>query len=116
MQIEGKFKQLNDVIERGTFKSRKVWITTEDNPQYPQTIEIELQGDKCLLFDNIAVGAPVTCHVNLRGREWTNADGETKCFNSLVCWRVDGLKSEPVAAPVAKSTVAPSPVDNSLPF
>lgn len=118
MEIQGTLKQLNPVIERGEFKSRKVWIVTAENPEYPQTIELEVSGKSLDIFDNIAPGAPVTCHVNLRGREWTNpADNVTKVFNTLQCLKVAGVgsgQSSPAAAP----QVAPElPVeDNSLPF
>lgn len=105
MTITGKLKQLHEVKDTGKFKSRKVWITTEENPQYPQTIELELnQGniDKC---NNIAVGAPCTFHINLRGREWTGDDGVTKVFNTLVCWKVESAAG--YVAPAAAGQAAP---------
>ncbi len=99
MEIQAKFKSQQEIVERGNFKSRKVWVTTEDNPDYPQTIEIEVQQAKVDMFNNIAPGAPVTLHLNLRGREWTNPEGKTSVFNSLVCWKVEasGQAAQPAA-------------------
>lgn len=108
MEIKAKFKSQQDVIERSNFKSRKVWVITEDNPDYPQTIEVEVQQEKVDLFSNLQQGTPLTLHCNLRGREWTNTEGVTKVFNSIVCWKLDG---KPVAA---KDDLAPG--NDPLPF
>lgn len=62
MELKAKFKSQQDIVERGEFSSRKVWVTTEDNPGYPQTIEIEVQQTKVNLFNNVAEGAPITLH------------------------------------------------------
>jgi hypothetical protein len=88
MEIKCKFKQQNDVVERGTFKSRKVWVIDDENADYPQTIEVEVAQDKVNLFNNFRSGQPLTVSINLRGREWTNPQGEVKVFNTLQCWKV----------------------------
>jgi len=88
MEIKCKFKQQNDVVERGTFKSRKVWVIDDENADYPQTIEVEVAQDKVNLFNNFRPGQPLTVSINLRGREWTNPQGEVKVFNTLQCWKV----------------------------
>lgn len=93
MEIKGKLKQINPVIERQEFKSRKIWVTTEDNPQYPQTIELEVSGKSLDIFEGVAIGATVVCHINIRGREWTGTDGITKVFNTIQCWRVEADKA-----------------------
>lgn len=88
MELKCKFKQQNDVVERGTFKSRKVWVIDDENADYPQTIEVEVAQDKVNLFNNFRPGQPLTVSINLRGREWTNPQGEVKVFNTLQCWKV----------------------------
>jgi len=100
MELIAKFKKQLEIVERSNFKSRKVWVVTEDNPQYPQTVELETSGDKCGLFDNIAEGAPVKVYVNLRGREWTGTDNVTKVFNTLQAWKVEALPGAEKATPV----------------
>jgi translation initiation factor IF-3 len=67
-------------------------ITTEE--QYPQHILVEFIQDKCDLLNNYSVGQPVKVSINLRGREWTNPQGETKYFNSIQGWRIENLQSE----------------------
>jgi hypothetical protein len=88
MEVKCKFKQQNDVVERGTFKSRKVWVIDDENADYPQTLEVEVAQDKVNLFNNFRPGQPLTVSINLRGREWTNPQGEVKVFNTLQCWKV----------------------------
>ena len=103
MQLIGKLKKIGDVVERAEYKSRKIWITTEDNPKYPQTIEVEVSQAKVDMFNGISIGAPVTLSIDLRGREWTK-DGKTMVFNTLVCWKVE-------AGHVAKTDFRDEPVD-----
>jgi hypothetical protein len=104
MEIQGTLKAIQPIVERGGFKSRKIWITTAENPEYPQTIEIEVNQAKVELFAGVSIGAPVTCHVNLRGREWTGADGVTKVFNTIVCWEV--MANSKAAVSTQAGTVA----------
>lgn len=88
MQLQGKIKQVNDTeVVSDKFKKRTIWLTTED--QYPQTIELQLTQDKCDLANTLLVGQVVTAHINIRGREWTNPQGETKVFNTIDCWKID---------------------------
>jgi len=105
MEIKCKFKQQNDVVERANFKSRKVWVITEDDSKYPQTIEVEVAQDKIDLFNTCRPGQPLTLSINLRGREWTNPQGETKVFNTLQCWKfdVDVVDQQEEEAPTMKA-------------
>ena len=116
MELIGKLKKILDVVESGDFKSRKIWITTEDNPKYPQTIEVEVNQGKIDIFNGIAIGAPVTLSLNIRGREWTSKDGFLKVFNTLVCWRVQaGHVAKPVE-PLDTSTDKLPEDGGDLPF
>lgn len=121
MEIKAKLKQVLPVVEKGEFKSRKIWVTTEDNPQYPQTIELEVSGKSLDIFNNVSPGADVTCHINLRGREWTPADGgATRVFNTLACWRVEAAGTQQPAPKVPASQegfpVVELPEVGGLPF
>lgn len=88
MELKAILRAIQPIVEREKFKSRKVWLTVPDE-KYPQIIEVECQQAKVGLFDNVAVGAPIVAHLNIRGRLWTGADGVEKCFNSLVCWKIE---------------------------
>lgn len=112
MEIKAKFKSQQDIIERANFKSRKVWVITEDNPEYPQTIEVELQKDNVGKLEGVTPGTELTMQINIRGREWTKPEtGVVSVFNSLVCWKVEIGALAP--APVEETKV---PDTSDLPF
>lgn len=87
MEVVGQIKVIKEVVEKGTFKSRDVVITTED--QYPQHISIQFVQDKVSLLDNFKEGASVKVGINLRGREWVNPQGETVYFNTIQGWKIE---------------------------
>lgn len=89
MEIQGKIKFIGETATFGNngFRKRELAITTEE--QYPQTILIEFVQDKCDLLNNYKVGHNVKVSINLRGREWTNPQGEVKYFNTIQGWRIE---------------------------
>ena len=124
MEVTGKIKWIDETKTYGNngFRKREVVITTEE--QYPQQILIEFIQDKCELLNNYQVGQNVKIGINLRGREWTNPEGETKYFNSIQGWRIDALENDssnempPMPTP---TTFEPAEgdaneVDDDLPF
>ncbi len=94
MEVQGKIKLIDETKTFGNngFRKREVVITTEE--QYPQHIMVEFVQDKCDLLNNFQVGQPVKVSINLRGREWTNPQGEIKYFNSIQGWRIENLEAE----------------------
>lgn len=94
MEIEGTIKMIDETKTYGSngFRKREVVITTQE--QYPQHLLIEFVQDKTNLLDNYQEGQPVKVSINLRGREWTNPQGEIKYFNSIQGWRIENLQSD----------------------
>jgi len=92
MEVQGKIKVIGETQTFGNngFRKREVVITTEE--QYPQSIMIEFVQDKTDLLNNFGVGQNVKVSINLRGREWTNPQGEIKYFNSIQGWRIETLE------------------------
>lgn len=92
MEVQGKVKLIGDVQTFGSngFRKREIVVVTEE--QYPQPIMVEFVQDKTDLLNNFNVGQQVKISINLRGREWTNKQGETKYFNSLQGWRIENLQ------------------------
>ena len=104
MEVQGKIKLIDGTKTYGNngFRKREMVITTEE--QYPQHILVEFIQDKCDLLNNFQVGQLVKVSINLRGREWTNPQGETKYFNSIQGWRIENLQEE-----TGGSTMPPVP-------
>jgi hypothetical protein len=94
MEVVGTIKVINTTQEvSASFKKRELVVTTDE--QYPQHIMIEFTQDKCDLLDRYRIGEEVRVSINLRGREWTNPAGETKYFNSIQGWRIEGRQNQP---------------------
>lgn len=87
MEVVGIIKQVQEVTEKGTFKSRNVVITTEE--QYPQHISVQFVQDKVGLLDTFTEGQKVKVAINLRGREWVNPQGESVYFNTIQGWKIE---------------------------
>jgi len=87
MEVSGVIKVIQPVVEKGTFKSQDVVVTTEE--QYPQHISIQFVQDKCSLLDSFKAGQSVKVFINLRGREWVNPQGESVYFNTLQGWKIE---------------------------
>lgn len=88
MEVVGKIKMIDTTKEVGSagFKKRDVVITSDE--QYPQHILVQFVQDKCDLLNSFKAGDSVTVSINLRGREWTNPQGETVYFNTIQGWRI----------------------------
>lgn len=98
MEVTGKIKMIDQTKAVGAagFKKRDVVVTTDE--QYPQHILVQFVQDKCDLLDTFKVGEAVKIDINLRGREWTNPQGETVYFNTIQGWRIGKLQTEAPAA------------------
>ncbi|MCF6307156.1 MAG: DUF3127 domain-containing protein [Flavobacteriaceae bacterium] len=96
MEVQGKIKVIGETQTFGSngFRKREVVVTTAE--QYPQSIMVEFVQDKTDLLNNFAIGQDVKISINLKGREWTNPQGEIKYFNSIQGWRIENLATAPV--------------------
>ena len=115
MEIQGRIKQIfpSQMIGQNGFEKRDLVIVTEE--QYPQTIIIQFTQQRCDLLDSLQVGQNVKVYINIRGREWTNPQGETKYFNTIEGWKIEVIQTtnvanqQPVQQPVAQAAPAPPP-------
>ena len=119
MEIQGRIKQIfpSQIIGQNGFEKRDLVITTEE--QYPQTIIIQFTQQRCDLLNSLQVGQRVKVYVNIRGREWTNPQGEIKYFNTIEGWKIEFVQTTNVAyqqpvqqapqQPVAQAAPAPPP-------
>lgn len=88
MEIKGnviKIYPTKNITDK--FSKREFVIKTAGD--YPQSILLQTVNDKTELLDKIGLGEEVTAQINIRGREWTDPQGEVKYFNSLEAWKID---------------------------
>lgn len=114
MEIRGKVHEIGAVQNvTDTFKKRDLIVAYAENPQFVEYIRFEATQDRVNIFDNLSIGEEIEVSFNLRGRPWTNKDGVTTYFNSLVAWRVTKLANITTSAPAPGYAEMPSPVDIS---
>lgn len=119
MEIQGRIKTIfaTETVGQNGFEKRDLVIVTEEN--YPQTIIIQFTQQRCDLLNNLQVGQNVKVYINIRGREWTNPQGETKYFNTIEGWKIEVVQTTNVAyqqpvqqapqQPVTQAAPAPPP-------
>lgn len=108
-EVKGAIQKVFETVQvSDKFKKRDFVLNT--GGEYPQEVFFQLTQDKCDLIDKFGVGQEVTVSYNLRGRSWTNPQGETKYFNTLESWKIE---SEGQAPPLPPLESAP---DDDLPF
>jgi|SRR5690606_24897230 len=108
MEIRGKVHEIGEVQQvTDTFRKRDLIVEYAENPQFVEYIAFEATQDRTAIFDNLSIGDEVEVSFNLRGRPWTNREGVTKYFNSLVAWRVNKITTTPVTAPPSAGAAAP---------
>jgi len=111
--VSGKLYKKNPIVQVSEkFRKLEFIILTEDT--YPQYLQIQAGNDKCDLLNGINDGDLVTAKVNVKGRLWTNPQGEEKCFNSLELWQI--TKDGSSQAALVQSQQAAQVEPEGLPF
>ena len=93
MELNGTVKKIGETQTFASgFQKREMVLLTDE--QYPQPIQIDFLSDKIDLLNNVSEGESVKVGINIRGREWTNPQGEVKYFNSITAWRLEKVNVE----------------------
>ena len=89
MEIKGIIKKITETVQiSDRFRKREFVVEYSSNPDYPQSLQFEMVQDRCELLDSFQVGQLVEISFDLRGREWTNPQGQVKYFNTLQAWKL----------------------------
>ena len=117
MELQGTIKKIGETQTFASgFQKRELVLLTEE--QYPQPIQIDFLSDKIDLLNNVSEGESVKVGINIRGKEWTNPQGEVKYFNSITGWRIEKVSGENTntEAPQPNTFEKPAPITNDNPF
>ena len=117
MELQGTVKKIGETQTFASgFQKRELVLLTEE--QYPQPIQIDFLSDKIDLLNNVSEGESVKVGINIRGKEWTNPQGEVKYFNSISGWRLEKVSGENTntEAPQPNTFEKPAPITNENPF
>lgn len=91
-KVTGIIKKILPVQEVSEKFSKQEFVL-EIPGEYPQSVIFQTVNGKMKELDSVAEGSEATVEYNLRGREWTNPQGEVKYFNTLEAWKITAAGS-----------------------
>jgi single-strand DNA-binding protein len=123
----GKLKVIFDTQTFPSGFTKREFVLTIGDENYPQDVKFELIKDKCTWLDNFQQDQEVTVSFDIRGNEYKD-----KYYVNLNCWKIVGAgqgaapsqaatpaATATTAAPQAASSGEPSPDDlrsDDIPF
>ena len=120
MEVTGKLHFKGETKTFGTsFNKREfvLYIENERNADWSDHIKLELTQDRCSLIDMMSVGDEIRASINLKGRLWTNPQGEEVCFNTIEAWKLEKLTGTvQQSAPPNFEEQPPAGENEDLPF
>ena len=116
MELQGTVKKIGQTQTFASgFQKRELVLETDE--QYKQYLSVDFLQDKIDLLNNVSVADSVKIGINLNGRLWTNPQGEEKCFNSIVAWRIEKVSGDaPQGNFTGKQTEKPKEKEAENPF
>ena len=107
-----------------TFQKREFVVEHAENPQYPEFIKFELIQANCEQLEKFNIGEEINISFNLKGRKWTDKNGQVVYFNSLQAWRLEKAGGNQTNTPSSSSQETPKQdwqpdsfsADDDLPF
>ncbi|MDR6195196.1 DUF3127 domain-containing protein [Siphonobacter sp. SORGH_AS_0500] len=108
LAITGKFLGAGNAKEVGTngLIVREFWLDITDNPDWPNTPEFQLKGDKVTLVDNLVKGQQIKVTFRPNGRKFTRKDQTTGIITTLDAWKIEVISTQ--SAAIAGRTPTPS--------
>jgi len=88
MQLKGIILKIGEKKTFGKTDKAEVILKTDYNTDYPQTVLIEFLNKSIDNLKEYKEGDEATININIKGREWTSPEGETKYFNSIQGWKI----------------------------
>jgi hypothetical protein len=85
--IKGLVHKINPTQQvSDKFAKKEIIIKTDG--EYPQYILIQFTQKNIDKLDHITAGSTVVVSYNIRGKLWTNPQGEEKCFVTIEGWQI----------------------------
>lgn len=92
MDIIGKLYRKGQVQSRGAngfqFREFIIEVANPQNPQWNNYVPFQVSGNSLNIVDNFNEGDEIQVTYDIRGRMWTNPQGEERCIMNLQAWRV----------------------------
>lgn len=117
-EATGKIKVIFDTQTFPSGFTKREFVVTTGDANYPQDIKFEIIKDKCSWLDKFEPGQDVTVHFDIRGNEYKD-----RYYVNLNCWKIldaKGAGDDPSASSAsANGEAEPSPdelVNDDIPF
>ena len=128
-EATGKIKVIFDTQTFPSGFTKREFVVTVGDDNYPQDLKFEIIKDKCAWLDKYQAGQDVTVNFDIRGNEF-----KEKYYVNLNCWKIQGGEggnnggnqapaqstSQPASSSASTSSeVEPSPddlVNDDIPF
>ena len=121
-EATGKIKVIFDTQTFPSGFTKREFVVTTGDENYPQDLKFEIIKDKCSWLDKFEAGQDVTVHFDIRGNEFKD-----KYYVNLNCWKIlggegsgSGSSNAPAQSSASQSSqVEPSPddlVNDDIPF
>ena len=114
-EATGKLKVIFDTQTFPSGFTKREFVVTIGDDNYPQDVKFELIKDKCAWLDNFSQDQEITVSFDIRGNEFKD-----RYYVNLNCWKIVGSNSgggapTPAAAPprTASAPATPSPGEPS---
>ncbi len=92
MDIIGKLYRKGQVQTRGAngfqFREFIIEVSNPQNPQWNNYVPFQVSGNSLNTIDNFNEGDELQVTFDIRGRMWTNPQGEERCIMNLQAWRI----------------------------
>jgi hypothetical protein len=116
MELTGVIYNIGEINNiSATFVKRAfiLYVENEKNKDWSDYVTLELQQSNVDEMEKYKKYDKIKCHINLRGRKWTNNEGIEVYFNTIVVWKIE-LITASKREPKPEKEAAPEAVD--LPF
>ena len=115
-KIKGEIKVIGEAVPVTEKFKKREFVLIDDSSQYSQFINFQLVQDKCDLIDGYQVGQRIEVNFNLRGREWTDKNGDIKYFNTLDVWRITSEDADSEISSIPTFLESDEDEEETLPF
>lgn len=109
-EATGKIKVIFDTQTFPSGFTKREFVVTIGDSNYPQDVKFELIKDKCAWLDNFQQDQDVTVSFDIRGNEFKG-----KYYVNLNCWKIVGAGQGGGSAPAQSQAPASSPVSSGEP-
>lgn len=111
LAVTGKFlgASATETVGQNGFLVRKFYLDITTNPEWPNTPEFQLKGDKVNLVDNLQKGQTIQVKFNIDGRKYENKEsGKKGVITNLSAWKIEVVQMQSAAAVPAGTPVRPA--------